>query len=142
MRSSSEQHLLLFLNCFSDPINQAAPSTMMRGQEYLESAWLHIQQHLSSSEQNNSLGHSSSCISPPRTQLKKIIMKTICPGDSESPWLEESPASVTLHLSGFRSILMGLRLMTQLFSPAFALAVTHQEVTEICMHQRVWLKSK
>lgn len=117
----------------------------MKGQEYLESVLLHIQQYLSNSEQNNSLGHTSLCISPPSTQLnkKKIkIMKTICPGDSESPPLEESPASVTLHHSGFRSILMGLRLVTQPFSPIFAHAVTHQEVTEICMHHWVWLKSK
>lgn len=44
-------------------------------------------------------------------------MKTICAGDSESPPLEESPASVTPHRSGFRTILMGLRLVTQSFSP-------------------------
>lgn len=66
--------------------------TMMKGQEHLESVFLHIQQYLSNSEQNNSLGHKSLCISPPSTQLKKKIMKTICPGDSESPLLEESPA--------------------------------------------------
>lgn len=110
---------------------------MMKGQEHLESGLLQIQQYLSDSEQNNSLGHKSLCISPPSTQLKKkkIIMKTICPGDSESPLLDESPASVTLHHSGFRSVLMGLRLVTQPFSPVFAPAVIHQN-TEICMHHR------
>lgn len=69
-------------------------------------------------------------------------MKTICPGDSESPPLEESPVSVTLHHAALRYILMGLRLMTQPFSPVFAHAVTHQEITEIPMYHRVWLKSK
>lgn len=73
-RSSSEQHLFLFLNHFSDPVNQAALLTMavaMKGQEYVESVLLHIQQYLSNSEQNNSLGHTSLCISPPSTQLNK-----------------------------------------------------------------------
>lgn len=37
---------------------------------------------------------------------------------------------------------MGLRLVTQLFSPVFAHAVAHQEVTEICRHRKVWLRRK
>lgn len=32
--------------------------------------------------------------------------------------------------------------MTQLFSPVFAHAVAHQEVTEICTDHKVWLRRK
>lgn len=64
----------LFLSHFSDPVNQAVlPTTAvaMEGQEYLGSVLLRTQRYLANSEENNSLGHASLCISPPSTQLKK-----------------------------------------------------------------------
>lgn len=134
--------IYLFLNHFSD---QAALPSHSSADEGTGIPGVRVAAHpkASNREQNNLLGLSSLCISPPSTQLKKNkITKTICPGDSESPQLEESPVSVTLHHAGFRSILMGLRLVTQLFSPVLAHAVAHQEVTEICTHHKVWLRGK